>query len=80
MAETTIELYGAGSPRKNEAIRAAKRGDYSLLQMEIDDSDQRFKDEVVAARHLDISDPMTIETISGAMFYANDAKRRGLLI
>jgi protease-4 len=78
-ADEWIDLYGATAPRKNAEFRAALQGDYSLLQRVVDDATERFQKKVAKARGLDLSDELAKDALSGDMFTAYQAKRRGLI-
>lgn len=76
MASDLTFIYSEGSDRKNEAMRALMNGDTSLIQKEVNASGERFRQTVRENRELrgNIDD-----TLSGAMFDAVTARRRGLI-
>ncbi len=74
-----LDLYGAAAPNKNEEFRAALSGDFSKLQKAVDDATERFHRKIKSLRDLKGDDDIIAETISGRMFGAELAKRRGLI-
>lgn len=70
------DIYASKSTRKNEEFRAYIEGDMRPLQRSIDKSNDIFLNEV--KKHRPLSGNVE-ETLSGAMFHAADAKRRGLI-
>lgn len=78
-ADEWVDIYGAAAPKKNAEFRAALQGDYSLLQSVVDDATERFQKKVAKFRGLDMSDEIVKDALSGDMFTAYQAKRRGLV-
>lgn len=72
-----VSFYGQTAPEKNASIRAAVSGDFSKLQKEVDDYTLRFQNEIIADRRLKGAEAK--DTVSGKMFFARDAKTRGLV-
>lgn len=69
-------IFSKDSPRKMEEYRALLEGDESLMQKKVDRSGELFIKAVSQFRELK-GDKKT--TLSGAMFPARSAKRRGLV-
>jgi ClpP class serine protease len=69
-------IYSEGSEGKNAAMRALLAGDTSLIQQEVNKSAEQFRENVRTSRELrgDVE-----KTLSGAMFDAKEARRRGLI-
>ena len=77
--EQHAEFYGADAPNKNGDFRSAIGGDFSVIQNRVDELTREFHDEIKRDRQLQ-GDAETIkETLSGAMFNAISAKKRGLI-
>jgi len=77
--EGEIELYSRNSPRKNEAWRAMKNGDFEPFIDQLTENDKVFMRMVSRERPLKGSEEYIEETLSGAVFMANSARRRGLI-
>lgn len=77
--ENDIELYSDDSPKKNEAWRALKNGDQKPYIDSLTKLDENFMNDVRTFRNLKGSESYQKETLSGATFLANEAKRRGLI-
>lgn len=75
----SIEFYGKDAPNKNIEWRQALAENYSVIQQRVDQLTTRFHDEIKRDRNLQGSETQIKETLSGAMFNAVDAKRRGLV-
>lgn len=75
----SVEFYSKKSPRKNEVWRALERGDTSLLINWLTELDELFMAKVRKHRPLKGGPNYQAETLSGAMFNARQAKRRGLI-
>ena len=74
--ENVDDIYSSSSTKKNEAIRAYLKGDNSLILREVDKAASIFHAEVKnwrpqAAKHADV--------MEGDLFFAKDAKTRGLI-
>lgn len=77
-AENFLDVYADNSPNKNEEIRAALLGDLSPLRKMTTKVATEFRGAVKMARPL-LGEPETIEeTLSGRMFDAREATKRGL--
>jgi len=74
-----IDLYSDQTPNKNGAHRAIFQGDYSKLQEHINKMTEEFHEEVKKMRNLTGSASNISQTLSGAMFTASEAKKRGLV-
>ena len=75
----TVDVYSDTSQRKNEEIRAAKQGDFSLLVKRLTRNDKFFMDEVRKYADLKGDEATIKETLSGALFDSVQARRRGLI-
>jgi len=75
--ENVITIYSKYSDNKNKAHRDILEGDFETLKADISALDKVFMSEVNEALSLDPSTKE--ETLSGGMFLAEDAKKRGLL-
>lgn len=73
--QSYTDLYATKSSRKNEDFRGYLQGDTRGLQKNLDETNEIFLSEV--QRYRPITD--AAQTLSGAMFFAKDAKRRGLI-
>lgn len=76
LKERVSFIYSDESDRKNEAFRGLLEGDQSKIKAEINAIGKQFRDMVSASRALTTSVP---DTLSGAMFDAKTAKKRGLI-
>lgn len=72
------EFYSRKSPRKNEVWRALESGDTEKLIDMLTELDEIFMAKVKQDRKLKGKPGYVKETLSGAMFTANQARRRGL--
>lgn len=74
--ERIQDVYATTSPDKNKDFRALLDGDISPLQESVDQADQIFMRDVRENRPLkgDVE-----KTLAGGMFYAREARRRGLV-
>ncbi len=71
------DIYSKVSPDKNKSFRKALEGDFSLLEAEATKSAVNFQKAVIKNRSLNESSKDS--TLAGGMFYAQDAKNRGLV-
>ena len=71
-------VIGKDAPQKNAEMRMATEGDYSGYQKSADQYTAEFHQQVIKARSLQGRADIK-ETLSGAMFGAMDAKKRGLI-
>ena len=71
-------IIGKDAPQKNAAARMATDGDYSGYQKSADEYTAEFHQQVIKARGVQGRADIK-ETLSGAMFGAMDAKKRGLI-
>lgn len=78
-AEEWIDLYGSASPNKNREFRSALNGDFSAMQQIVDEATARFQSKIKRYRTLKGDDDYIADTLSGDMFTANRARRRGLI-
>jgi ClpP class serine protease len=76
---TTSDVYASQSTEKNAAFRAILAGDNAVLQSELDKSNSIFLQEVQTHRNLRGNAATVAHTLSGAMFDAQEAKKRGLI-
>lgn len=74
-----IELYSDLSPQKNKAFRDLINDDTSGIKEDINRVAKIFQDTVVEGRKLNPDSKLTKDTLEGAMFLAQDAKKRNLL-
>lgn len=79
LAADTVMLVGSDSPNKNKEYIQALGGDYTGLQSLVDAETARFHAIVRKNRQLRGDENRISNTLSGDMFYAQDAKRRGLI-
>lgn len=77
--ENSIDVYASKSPEKNAAFRKAQDGDFSKFIELADEHATVFQNEIKAMRPLKGSESKINSTLNGAMFFANDAKSRGLV-
>jgi ClpP class serine protease len=77
LAETTHFIYSDLSPNKNKDIRDAMAGDFTALKAYVNENAKMFQKKVT--QHLSLNPDMKDETLSGGMFLAQDAKKRGLI-
>ena len=74
-----VELYSDLSPQKNKAFRDLLNDDTSGIKDDINRVAKIFQDTVVEGRKLNPDSKLTKDTLEGAMFLAQDAKKRNLL-
>jgi ClpP class serine protease len=77
--ENFVAFYGKNAPLKNNEIREAVKGNYEPLQEVADKSTDQFHAMIGAARPLTGAEQYRSVTLSGKMFDAAEAKRRGLI-
>lgn len=77
--ENFIEFYGADAPLKNNAWRQAQAGNFAPLQSLADEATRKFQAQVAKMRPLTGGETYQRTTLSGDMFDAADARRRGLV-
>lgn len=77
--ERFMDIYGEDAPNKNGEHRAAIGGDYSKLQKRVSDLTRSFHEEIKRDRPLRGGDDMIKDTLSGSMFPAKVAQKRGLV-
>ena len=78
-AKSFTAYYADTSPNKNEELRGLLDSDPSKLVEALNKADERFMAEVKKYRSLQ-GDAATIkETLSGRMFFASEAQKRGLI-
>lgn len=78
-AEEWVDLYGSSAPKKNKEFRAALEGDFSAMQEVVDEATARFQSKIKKYRRLKGDEEYIADTLSGDMFTANKARRRGLI-
>lgn len=77
-ADNFVDVYADQSSNKNEPFRAALGGDFGPLKKEVNKVAAEFQQLVSSSRELH-GDTSTVEhTLSGPMFSASEAARRGL--
>lgn len=77
--ENVEDIYADVSGDKNGAFRAKINGDSEPLRKMVTKHAKMFQSEVAKYRGLTGSDEYKEKTLSGGMFYANEAKNRGLI-
>lgn len=73
------DIYADKSVNKNKAFRALLQGDMSELKAELNATNEGFLEDVKKYRKLKGTESSIEHTLSGAMFSAPQAKRRGLI-
>jgi ClpP class serine protease len=73
------DIYADKSTNKNAWFRQWLEGDLSGLKADINRSNDNFLADVQKYRELKGSEKQIEEVLSGKMFYATEAKRRGLI-
>jgi len=71
------DIYSTTSPDKNAAFRAALDGDFSKLEKDVTQNASLFQEKVKGL--LNLKSSLEASTLSGGVFYAQDAKNRGLV-
>jgi len=74
-----IDIYADQSTQKNAAFRAAQNGDFSKYQKLATEHAAVFHSEVMAMRTLKGNEGRIKSTLDGSMFFAQEAKSRGLV-
>lgn len=74
-ANNVVDIYATQSSEKNAEFRSLMNGDFAGLQKAVDKSAEMFQKEVRKFRKMKSDD----NTLNGGMFYAKDAKNRGLV-
>ncbi len=77
--ESFIAFYADTSPNKNEELRSLLDGDHTKLIDALNKADERFMADVMRFRTLKGSKATIEETLSGRMFFADEALKRGLI-
>lgn len=77
--ESFASYYAETSPNKNEELRGLMDGDATKLIEALNKADERFMAEVKKFRDLKGDSATIKETLSGRMFFADEAKKRGLI-
>lgn len=76
---TSRNIYAPESDHKNSAVEAAEKGDDSLIKSEIlSPLAVQFQNHVKASRSGKLNEAIP-GILAGKMFYANDAKKHGLI-
>ena len=75
---STVNIIGETAPNKNAAFQKALDGDYSGVQQEANLFTVDFQNSVRKLRPLKGSEEKIKNTLSGGMFFANEAKAIGL--
>lgn len=78
-ADEFLDVYGKNAPNKNKEFRAMQNGDFGPLQSVVDEATDLFQAKVKTLRSLRGSEDRIKETLSGDVFTATDARRRGLI-
>ena len=73
------DIYADDSENKNSGFRALVKGDMSVIKAQINKSNTQFLTEVSSFRDLKGSEAQKKHTLSGAMFNADEARKRGLV-
>lgn len=73
------DIYADKSTNKNKAFRALLQGDMGPLRQELNATNEEFLTSVKQYRRLKGNEASIEHTLSGAMFSATQAKRRGLI-
>jgi len=79
LRENVTTLYSRNSPNKNEEFNALMEGDVSKYINALTTMDDDFMQRVANYRPLKGSESQKQETLSGRMFFAQDAQKRGLI-
>jgi protease-4 len=73
--DSYMSIYAQQSPDKNKELRSALEGDFSFVQMSVDQAAQIFQNTVLEYRKIKDKE----KALSGGMFYAEEAKGLGLI-
>jgi ClpP class serine protease len=80
LKENTVSVYSDASPGKNAGSRAAvENDDFSVFKKEVTAATEIFHQTVQASRPLRGNEDKIKSTLDGSMFFADEAKRRGLI-
>lgn len=74
-----LTFYGSNAPKKNDAFRKALEGDFAPMQEAVNKATDQFHAMIRTARDLKGNDTTQTETLSGQIFSATEARRRGLI-
>ena len=77
--DSYLQIYGENAPFKNEEFRAALEGDFGPFKSLANKATDQFQAQVAAQRNLTGAEAYRKTTLSGRMFDAAEAKRRGLI-
>jgi len=78
-ADEFIDVYGKNAPNKNKEFRAMQNGDFGPLESIVDEATDLFQAKIKALRPLRGSEDRIKDTLSGDVFTATEARRRGLI-
>jgi len=78
-ASKKIDVYAEQSTGKNSPFRAAQEGDFSGFKKLATEQTAIFHSEVMAMRTLKGNEGRIKSTLDGSMFFAQEAKSRGLV-
>ena len=78
-AENFLQFYGDDAPLKNNAWREAQKGNFGPIQEAANEATRAFQQQVSKQRALIGGEAYQKATLSGDMFAAVEAKRRGLI-
>lgn len=77
--ENFLSFYGDDAPLKNEVWREALRGNFEPVKREANKATTQFQQQISKARSLTGGAEYQKAALSGAMFDAVEARRRGLI-
>lgn len=77
--DSYLQIYGDNAPLKNEEFRAALEGDFGPFKSLANKATDQFQAQVASQRNLTGGEAYRKTTLSGRMFDAAEAKRRGLI-
>jgi len=77
--ENFLSFYGEDAPNKNAEWRAALEGNFSPMQEAANKATRDFQQQVSKQRPISGGETYQRQTLSGAMFDAVEARRRGLV-
>lgn len=78
-AENFLSFYGEDAPQKNAEWRAALEGNFTPIQDAANKATKDFQLQVSKQRAINGGEAYQRQTLSGAMFDAVEARRRGLV-